>query len=304
MPKTVRAAFDEFAARLEPTILQKADARIKHTGVRDCLGESLHVESAFLTGSYGRSTIIRPPNDIDLFIVLSYPKHGSDFYNSHDGAEKALRVFHYYLKICYPDTPIRKDHPAIHLDFTTYGFDVVPAFLRNGGGYVIPNRYGSGWMSTDPTKHAARTTAMNKATDNYFVPLVKIFKSWNRAHSDKLTGFHLEMAMVNAWPRAAPSLLAPMSPPAAVRYASAQVAAAALFPSLSSRLQYYTADPAGLSGNIDAYLDANDRALTRQRLDSAAAESQIALRHERRDDHVSAINKWRDIFGDPFPAYS
>lgn len=304
MPRTVRAAFEEFASRLEPTIVQRADASVKHTGVRDCLAESLSVQKAFLTGSYARSTIIRPPNDIDLFVVLDYSRHGDDFYNSHDGAEEALRVFHYYLKNCYPDTPARKDHPAVHLDFATYGFDVVPAFPRRGGGYVIPNRHASGWVATDPTQHATVTTAMNSQTSNYFVPLVKMFKSWSRSHYEKLSGFHLEMAMVRAWPRATSSLLVPMSTPGPVKYAGVQLAAAALFPALSSWLRYYTPDPAGLSGNIDTYLRADDRALTRQRLDSAANDAQIALRHERREDHFSAINKWRDIFGDPFPAYA
>jgi hypothetical protein len=59
------------------------------------------------------------------------------------------------------NTPIRKDHPAVYLNFVTYGFDVVPAFHRTGGGYYIPSHIGSGWMATDPTKHADRTTAMN-----------------------------------------------------------------------------------------------------------------------------------------------
>lgn len=143
---------------------------------------------------------------------------------------------------------------------------------------------------------------MNKATGYCFVPVVKMFKSWNNSHYGKLTGFHLEMATVNAWPRTAS--LVPTSPPAPVNYESMATAAAAIFPALSSQLQYYTNDPAGLSGYIDTYLDAQDRASTRQRLDSAAKDSQIALRHEARGDHYSAINKWRDIFADPFPAYS
>jgi tRNA nucleotidyltransferase (CCA-adding enzyme) len=78
MLTTVRAAFNEFAARLEPTDTQRQDASAKHSGVRDCLNTVLWVDSAFLTGSYGRHTIIRPPNDIDLFIVLDYSKHGAD----------------------------------------------------------------------------------------------------------------------------------------------------------------------------------------------------------------------------------
>jgi hypothetical protein len=302
MPSTVRASFDEFCSRLEPSELQRADAATKQTGVRDCLSGKLWVETSFLTGSYARRTIIRPPNDIDLFVVLDYSKHGTDYYLANDAAQRILDQYHSVLKDCYPQTPIRKDHPAIHLAFATYGLDVVPAFRRNGGGYVIPSHVGGGWMSTDPTKHAERTTAVNRVTGGYFVPLVKMFKSWNRAHYDRLTGFHLEMALADAWPTTQ-LLTYPYSTQNAPYNSYAQ-AAAALFPALSAKLQYYTSDPAGISGNIDGYLAFDDRAATRRRLTSAAEAALIALRHERRGDHYSAIAKWQDIFGDPFPIYS
>src|SRR5258708_1480609 len=129
-----------------------------------------------------------------------------------------------------------------------------------------------------------------------------MFKSWNRSHFDKLTGFHLEMALANAWPTTMSSVYPYNSE--AVKYTSFSNAAAALFPALSSKLQSMTSDPAGLSGNIDDYLSYEDRKSTRERLDSAATASQVALRHEGREDHYSGIEKWRDIFGDPFPAYS
>jgi len=301
MPSTVRSAFQEFAARLEPTDTQRSDAATKHTGVRDCLNASLSVTKAFLTGSYRRRTIIRPPNDIDLFVVLDYSKH-SDYYTTYDGSQTLLDRFHTLLKRYYPDTPIRKDHPAVHLSFATYGFDVIPAFPRSGGGYMIPNRFGAGWISNDPTKHSERTAAMNNATGNYFVPLVKMFKSWNRSHYNRLTGFHLEMAMANAWPRVASSVFPfPQEP---VVFSGFSRAAADLFPSLSAKLGYMTPDPAGLSDNIDDYLSYDDRLRTRQRLDAATTDAQIALRHEDRGDHYWAISKWRDIFGDPFLVYS
>jgi hypothetical protein len=212
-----------------------------------------------------------------------------------------LEKFHSLLKDCYPDTPIRKDHPATHLAFSTYGFDVVPAFRRNGGGFVIPSHFGSGWISTDLEKHAARTTTMNGATGGYFVPMVKMFKSWNRAHFNKLTGFHLEMALADSWPQMQQNVFPYLKTP--TQYTSFAAAAAALFPALSDRLCYQTPDPAGF-GAIDSYLGSDDRTRTRERLKSAGSEAQIASRHESRGDHYSAISKWRDIFGDPFPTYS
>jgi hypothetical protein len=276
---------------------------MKHTGVRECLNKSLWMDTVFLTGSYSRSTMIRPPSDIDLFVVLDYSKHGQQYYPN--GIWEVLERFHRLLKDCYPYTPIRKDPPAINLNFSSYGFDVVPAFRRQGGGYLIPNVAGSGWIPTDPQQHGNRTSAMNTTTGGYFVPLVKIFKSWNVTHFSKLTGFHLEMLMANAWPRTTtvggPLSAATLSP---VRFTSYASAVDALFPALVNQLNYYTSDPAGMSGNIDEYLSMNVRTQTRTRLTASAAAADIAIRHEGRGDHYSAITKWRDIFGDPLPAYS
>lgn len=300
MASTVYAAFQEFAAKNELTANQSSDAQTKHTGVRTCLGNAFKVDRAFLTGSYARSTMIRAPKDIDLFVVLDYAQHGQEFFVDWNGAQKALERFHGALKKCYPATPIRKDGPAVNLDFSTVGFDVVPAFHRSGGGFVIPNRPANGWIGTDPTKHANITSGMNAATGGHFVPLVKMFKVWNRWRHDKLTGFHLEMAMAAAWPTTS-GLLGPV----AAKYGSYSAAAAALFGPLADRLTWAgMVDPAGLGGTIDGYLSADDRQRTVEKLRSCGESAAMARQHEANGKHEWAITRWREIFGDFFPAYS
>ena len=303
MASTVYGAFQEFASKNELTDSQVSDVKTKHTGVRTCLGNALTVDTAFLTGSYARSTMIRAPKDVDLFVVLDYSKHGATYYEPWDGAQKALDRFHAVLKGCYPNTPIRKDGPAINLDFSTVGFDVVPAFHRNGGGYVIPNRPGTGWLGTDPRKHAEITSGMNAGTGGHFVPLVKMFKVWNRWRHDKLTGFHLEMAMAAAWPTAQSSTYPYNQVP--VRYGSYAAAATVLFPALADKLWWGSmADPAGLGGNIDGYLSQDDRTRTIEKLRASGESAAMARQHEVNEKHEWAINRWREIFGDFFPAYS
>src|SRR5258705_4178037 len=103
MPTTVLAVFREFAARLEPTEVQREDASTKQAGVRDCLNETLWVDRSFLTGSYARRTIVRPLNDVDLFVVLNASHHANEYYRAPDGAQAVLERFHSRLKRCYPD---------------------------------------------------------------------------------------------------------------------------------------------------------------------------------------------------------
>jgi len=299
MPYTVWGSFEEFKRRLEPTDTQKEDASTKHTGVRDALNAKLWVDRAFLTGSYGRSTMIRPPSDIDLFVVLEADKHASEFFHASDGADRVLGRFHSILKDAYPTTPIRKDHPAIYLNFSTYGFDVVPAFHRQGGGYLILSRTKSGWIETNPTKHSDRTSEFNKLTDGLFVPCVKMLKSWNRDKNyGRLTGFHLEVECGHAWPRielnGQSSLKAMASYPEAI---------AGLLNGLSSTLASRTKDPAGLGGYIDDYLSDDARKWTRERLQSSAEFANYALTHDNNGKEEWAIGRWRDALGENFPAY-
>lgn len=298
MASTVYSAFEEFASKNELTARQVSDVSTKHGGVRNCIQGALSVDRAFLIGSYARSTMIRPPKDVDLLIVLDTAAHAQEFFYAADGAQQVLDRFHAALKRCYTTTPIRKDGPAVNLDFATVGFDAVPAFHRDGGGFLIPNRPGTGWISTDPEQHAQRTTAWNIASGGYFVPLVKMFKVWNRWWYDKLTGFHLEMAMSTSWPRMWGRTELEV-------YDCFSGAAAALFPALASQLAWPgMTDPPGLGGVIDGYLSTEDRARTVERLRASGESARIALQHEAAGKHEWAIGRWREIFGDFFPAYS
>jgi len=299
MAKTVIQAFAEFRERLEPTEQQKQDAKTKHTGVKAVLNSELWVESAFLSGSYARSTMIRPPSDIDLFVVLDHEKHQADYFYAFDSQTAILDRFHSILKAGYPTTPIRKDHPAVHLDFTTYGFDVVPAFHRQGGGYMILGRNRAGWIATDPTKHAERATLYNKLTGNFFIPCAKMLKAWNRDKNyGRLSGFQLEVECGYAWPRDT------VGTEKIVRKVPSYAAGVyGLLNGLHYSLVTRTPDPAELSGYIDDYLTDDARKWTRERLASSAASAAQALEHEKHGRMAWAIDRWRDALGDNFPAY-
>ncbi len=299
MAYTVWKSFEDFKERLEPTNKQKEDASTKRGGVMDALNKKLWVSSAFLTGSYGRSTMIRPPSDIDLFVVLDADRHANQYYYAEDGTDQVLARFHSILKDAYPYTPIRKDHPAIHLDFTTYGFDVVPAFVRSGGGYLVLNRHRSGWISTDPTKHAARTTLYNSLTDGYFVRCVKMLKSCNRDKNySRLSGFHLEVECGYAWPRTEVA-----GSKHIVKVGHFAEGVAGLLNGLANTLATPTDDPAKMSGRIDGYLTDDVRRLTRETLRRCAESANYALIHEKNDKMEWAIGRWRDALGDTFPTY-
>lgn len=295
MARTVSAAFRTFYERIGLTDLQRQDAETKVRGVRECLNECWELDTAFLTVSYRRGTMISPPKDIDLVVILDYQEHGEDYYEADDGDDALLERMHRPLKSAYPTTRIRKDRPAVNLDFTTVGFDVVPGFRRSGGGFRIPHPLRSGWLSTNPRVHRSRTEALDAATNGRFVRVATMLKEWNVVNFDHLTGFHLEMALAHAWPSDEDG------DPA--RFVNSATAIATLLPRLSRTLEHSVEDPAGLSGPIDDYLDDDDRQRTIERLERDAEAAAVARRHQARGDHERAIRKWRRVFGERFPAF-
>jgi hypothetical protein len=164
---------------------------------------------------------------------------------------------------------------------------VVPAFNRQGGGYLIPNSPG-GWISTNPTVHADTLTSQNKAHAGDVVPLVKMIKGWNKSSGNALVGFYVELLTTDILTNVTISDFS-----SGVRY---------VFDKGREKIKFKQLDPAGYGGQVNGLKSgtleeavkrfslAYDRAL---RAEAFAAVSKIS----------AATDEWRKIFGDYFPAY-
>ena len=130
----------------------------------------LQSSNSFLTGSYRRNTMIGPLGeaDIDIFIVLD-PR-----YDEQSGQYSCLRKFGKVLQKTYTKTPaISRNGQAVTITFSDFKVDVVPAFYRNGGGYLIPDFQLRRWIPTDPKKHVDLWTTSNKAHKGDLVPILR-----------------------------------------------------------------------------------------------------------------------------------
>ena len=63
------AKFDQFRRNIELTNSQKQSIRNSHTYLRSQLQQLDYVSDTFLTGSYKKNTMIRPPSDVDIFVL-------------------------------------------------------------------------------------------------------------------------------------------------------------------------------------------------------------------------------------------
>jgi len=286
MVRTITDAFRVLRSNLEITDLQEQTVAGRQQDIRKVLERDFIVKDTFLTGSYRRSTMIRPLKDadVDIFIVLDVK------YYREDGKKALLESIRKSLRKTYTKTPnIRPDGSAVTITFTDFKVDVVPAFHRKGGGYLIPSLELNKWISTDPKKHVEIWTTANKAHDNDLVPLIKMIKGWNKSR-DLFKSFHLETLILKALDGVKIT-----DYPSGMRY---------VFDKGIDLVKYKLADPAGYSDDVGAHVVATAKIqhlvsrLTWARDRAMEAEAMAAS-----GDISGAIENWRLIVPNYFPSY-
>ncbi len=286
MPTTVLRSFTAFKSALEISDLQAQTVSTRQKNVRNALAKDFAVLDDFLTGSYSRHTMISPLKeaDIDVFLVLNAR------YWAKDGYAKLLDSVKATLKKTYPKTPaISRNGQAVTISFTDFMVDVVPAFNRKGGGYLIPDTYGKRWLGTDPKKHVEVSAAQNKANDNNLVPLVKMIKQWNKNISFPFRSFHLE---VLAWLILDGVTISDF--PSGVRY---------YFDKSRELVKQKNPDPSGYNDDVGSYLNASNIDAAISHFQTAYNRALKAERYSKEGKHMLAVSEWRKVFGAKFPTY-
>lgn len=287
MATTINQSFQQLKANLEITGLQQQTVSTRQQNVRDAVTADLTVLDTFLTGSYRRSTMIAPLKDadIDVFVVLDAS------YFKQDGQAWLLDKVKTTLKKTYPTTPkISRNGQAVTITFTDFTVDVVPAFNRKGGGFLIADSVNARWIASDPKKHVELWSTANTSHNGDLVPLIKMIKAWNRQNGALLRSFHLEAMILGILNNVTINDFASGS-----RF---------FFDKARQAVKSATYDPSGYGGNLADYLNTqqkiNDVA---SRLETAYSRAVDAENLEKQGKTSLAVDKWRLIFGDYFPAY-
>jgi len=284
---TIKQSFLGFKSNLEITGLQQQTVSTRQQNVRDAVAVDMTVLDSFLTGSYRRSTMIAPLSDadIDVFVVMD------SAYFQQGGQAALLDKVKAALKKEYPKTPkISRNGQAVTITFSDFVVDVVPAFFRQGGGFLIPDSINARWISTDPKKHVEIWSTANSNHGGNLVPLIKMVKAWNRQHSSLLRSFHLETMILGILTNVTINDFS-----SGTRY---------VFDKARQAVKSATYDPSGYGGNLADYLN------TQQKIDDVVSRLETAYTRaidaeslEKQGKTSSAVDKWRLIFGDYFPAY-
>ena len=241
---------------------------------------------AYLIGSAQRDTIVRPLDDVDMISVFDHTSVW-DNYNyryRYDSSKFLYRVRSGIDAKTEVRTGARGQVVRLFYKQKPH-VDIVPAFARTGGGYLIPGGSGT-WIATDPDEQADYMARRHRELNYNLKGLVRMLKHWNRAHSARFQSFHLEAL-------------------AADRFTSlgsnARESAQMFFAHAYYNIDVY--DSGGHSGNLAEYLTYNRRSQLLSSVNSALDRSSRALDAESDGDHAEAIRLWKIVFGDWFPSF-
>lgn len=117
---------------------------------------------SILSGSYGRKTAIRPPHDIDLFLIFTMGSSGS---GQSVGPEAFLKRLRQALEEEFRGKQARLQNRSVN--------DVVPALddPRQPGLYWIPDLREGTWIRSNPRKHLEACDAANARAKQLLKPL-------------------------------------------------------------------------------------------------------------------------------------
>ncbi len=288
MATTVTKAFDELLANLRLTEYEESMAAGRVRNVQKILTESYTcAQNPWAIGSYGRQTLVRWKRDIDMMVAFGdvyWPTYQYD-------SRSFLYAVRNVLNKAYGNTDVSSKQVAVRMLLTGgLQVDLVPTFVCASGGFYMPDGR-KGWKKTNPPYHDTLMTDANVRLGSKLKPVVRLMKAWNHVNGRHLHSFHLEMVVERMWRNATALPATPAALCESLRAASSWVASS-------------LADPwTGSSEMLDAYLNADERALTVRLLKEDAARAKDALKLAEDGEMVKAFERWNVVFNKQFPAY-
>jgi len=286
MATTVNGGFNELIDRLALTEEQRSTASTRVASIRDIFdGRFTMAERVFTIGSYARGTLVRWERDVDLLASVSAEEYWERYrYNSRDFLYWVRDTLNDY----YATTDVSSRQIAVVLDFSVIRCEVVPAFNRLGGGYLIPDGSG-GWQATNPPHHRTLMREADERHGGKLKPLVKLMKAWKMANELSVSSLHIELLTEQLWRNGTLG-----DRPSAVSSTLAQ---------LPTWLQFSLADPWPSGSAIDTQLRQADRQAsikTAQSDAASASTSEVARTDGRTKD---AFAEWNTVYRGKFPVY-
>ncbi|MDR7032496.1 SMODS domain-containing nucleotidyltransferase [Mesorhizobium sp. BE184] len=194
----VTKRFSEFNDNIVLTDSQIDDGDSKCRGITSALNSKYWSSDSedvhkLVVGSWGKSTAVRPPYDVDMFFVLPNTEYFRVDALGGNKQSTLLQEVKTALEPFYPQTTMRGDGQVVQVKFNTLMIEVVPAFELDDTHYrICDTNDGGSWKDVDPVGEISRLNQSNTASSYNTKKLVRMFKIWRDECGVPLKSYVLE----------------------------------------------------------------------------------------------------------------
>jgi hypothetical protein len=275
--------FFKFLENITLTTQQREDAKTKYAGVCKKLHDAFYAaeysgQSKFLFGSYKTKTHIRPfPKSQDVDMIFKIDEETWKRYDKYDGNGQSalLQKIREILKEKYTLTEkIRAWGKVVLVEMSEgkHNVEVLPAFERTDGTFLIPNtENGGSWEVFDPKKELKKIDDSNSTTSGVTRHLCKMIKRWNQ----EVSGCFLKSYQIQDF---------------VIEFLKGHDLKEFSYSSLVHSFFLHIKDI--VSEENKSFVE------------TAITRAQKAVDYEEEEKYESATEEWKKIFGNQFPSRS
>jgi hypothetical protein len=198
----VTGRFQRILSNLAVTASQQEDAQTKRAGVTACLNRrywshSSETLNGIPIGSWGKSTHVAPPRDVDLLFLL--PEQIYWRFQSRTGNRQSqlLQEVKDVLAITFRRTSMRGDGQVVIVPFDSVTVEVAPGFRCSDGSVIVCDTNNNGrYMTSTAEAEAAALTWSDMMWNGNTRALIRMAKSWQRECNVPLKSFLFERLAV------------------------------------------------------------------------------------------------------------
>ncbi|MCC5788469.1 MAG: hypothetical protein JJT75_02460 [Opitutales bacterium] len=146
-------------------------------------------------GSFGRKTGINGISDLDMLYIM--PKGKWAAYED-GGQYKLLKDTKDAIKARYPSTAVRVDRLVVTVTYTNFHVEVQPVFEQDDGSFKYPDTKGDGkWKITKPREEMNEISKADTEKNYNLKCLCKMARAWRNKHGQELGGLLVDTLVYN-----------------------------------------------------------------------------------------------------------
>jgi len=283
---TITEMFQTFLTNLA---IDNADQiSLRYGELTSCLNKRFRdteskIANTLQVGSYGRKTAIKGISDLDMLYIM--PKSEWETYKDNKQL-KLLQDVKAAIDTRYPNTATRVDRQVVVVTFTNFEIEVLPVFEQNDRSFKYPDTYNGGnWPITKPREEMQATSDMDADKNSNLRRLCKMARAWKNKHGVAMGGLLIDTLAHN--------FLNSTDEYDDKSYLYYDYMCRDFFNYLSGlpNQDYYAAPGSG------------QRVKVKKKFQSKAKKAyKLCLKAIDAGDNNSAHDKWKKVFGRPFPA--